>query len=177
MMRLETERLVLRPFESSDAPSLYRYASNPKIGPSAGWPAHTSEEESAEIIQTVLTGELIFAITLKENQSEVIGCIDLNIGKRAFMSDAEGEIGYWVAEEHWGKGLIPEATKVVLKQGFNVIGLDAIWCAASTVNEKSLRVQEKVGFKYVKTLKNVEMPLLNRVEDQHLSRILREEWV
>lgn len=175
-MKLETECLILRPFNSSDAPSLYKYASNPKIGPQAGWPAHTSEEESLEIIQTVLTGELIFAIVSKDNLDEVIGCIDLNIGKRDFMSDAEGEIGYWIAEIYWGKGLIPEAVRAVLNQGFDIMGLDYIWCAAFTDNLNSKRVQEKIGFKYIKTLEDVEFKLINQTKTEDLTRLSRSEW-
>lgn len=37
-MILETERLILRPFEDTDAESLYEYAKNPEVGPIAGWP-------------------------------------------------------------------------------------------------------------------------------------------
>ena len=45
-MILETERLILRPWEESDAESLYEYAKDPQIGPIAGWPQHTSMENS-----------------------------------------------------------------------------------------------------------------------------------
>ena len=40
-MELQTERLILRPWQESDAEALYKYAQNPKIGPIAGWPPHT----------------------------------------------------------------------------------------------------------------------------------------
>ena len=45
-MKLETQRLVLRPWEDEDAPALYKYAQDPRVGPIAGWPAHTSVEHS-----------------------------------------------------------------------------------------------------------------------------------
>ena len=41
-MELQTKRLILRPWQESDAESLYKYASNPNVGPIAGWPPHTS---------------------------------------------------------------------------------------------------------------------------------------
>ena len=53
----ETERLLLRPWQESDAEALYKYAANPNVGPIAGWPPHTSVENSREIIKTVLSGE------------------------------------------------------------------------------------------------------------------------
>ena len=49
-MTFETTRLLLRPWCESDAESCYRYASDPLVGPAAGWPAHTSVENSREII-------------------------------------------------------------------------------------------------------------------------------
>lgn len=50
---METERLILRPWREEDAGMLYKYASDPEIGPIAGWPPHTSVENSLEIIRTV----------------------------------------------------------------------------------------------------------------------------
>ena len=50
MTVLETERLILRPWTEADAEELYRYAQDPRIGPIAGWPPHTSVENSREII-------------------------------------------------------------------------------------------------------------------------------
>ena len=47
---IETERLILRPWQESDAEELYAYASDPAVGPPAGWPPHTSVENSREII-------------------------------------------------------------------------------------------------------------------------------
>ena len=40
VMKLTTERLILRPWREADAESLYQYAKNPEIGPIAGWPPH-----------------------------------------------------------------------------------------------------------------------------------------
>ncbi len=54
---METERLLLRPWQESDAEALYRWASDPEVGPAAGWSPHTSVENSREIIRTVLAKE------------------------------------------------------------------------------------------------------------------------
>ena len=53
MKTMETERVLLRPWHDSDAESLFKYASDPDVGPRAGWPPHKSVEESLEIIRTV----------------------------------------------------------------------------------------------------------------------------
>ena len=55
--KMETERILLRPWLESDAEALFKYASDPEVGPRAGWPPHKSVEESLEIIQTVFNAE------------------------------------------------------------------------------------------------------------------------
>ena len=56
-LTLETERLILRPWEEGDAESLYQYAKDPEVGPIAGWPPHTSVENSRQIICDVLSAD------------------------------------------------------------------------------------------------------------------------
>ena len=73
-MELQTKRLILRPWQESDAEALYKYASNPNIGPIAGWPPHTSIENSREIIKVVLSAPETYAVVLKET-GETVGCI------------------------------------------------------------------------------------------------------
>ena len=64
---METERIILRPWRDSDAEVLYRWASDPDVGPRAGWPPHQSVEESLEIIRTVFRDATnTWAIELKE---------------------------------------------------------------------------------------------------------------
>ncbi len=50
---METEKILLRHWQESDAEALFKYASDPDVGPRAGWPAHKSAEESLEIIRTL----------------------------------------------------------------------------------------------------------------------------
>ena len=62
---LETERLLLRPWEEKDAPALFKYASDPDVGPRAGWPPHKSIEESLGIIRTFFHNDHTWAMVLK----------------------------------------------------------------------------------------------------------------
>ena len=57
MYLYETDRILLRPWRESDAEALFKYASDPEVGPRAGWPPHKSVEESLEIIRTIFSGE------------------------------------------------------------------------------------------------------------------------
>ena len=56
-MEIRTERLILRPWKETDAVSLYEYAKDPAVGPAAGWPVHTSVENSRDIIKSVLSAD------------------------------------------------------------------------------------------------------------------------
>ena len=96
-MELITERLLLRPWKESDAESLYEYAKDPKVGPIAGWPVHTSVENSREVIREVLSAEETYAVCLKEDGT-AIGSIGLMAGNASNLNlpDTDGEIGYWI---------------------------------------------------------------------------------
>ena len=91
-MILETERLILRPWCVDDAEDLYIYARDPDIGPPAGWPPHTSVENSREIIRNVLSAPDTFAVCLKEN-GKPIGSIGFHRKDLAEMDD-EYELGF-----------------------------------------------------------------------------------
>ena len=96
-MILETERLILRPWKETDAASLYQYAKDSKVGPIAGWPPHTSVENSKDIIKNVLSKDLTFAVTIK-GSDEAVGSIGLMVGAESNLSlpETEAEIGYWI---------------------------------------------------------------------------------
>ena len=61
-MILETERLILRPWDEADAESLYEYAKDDRVGPIAGWPPHTSLENSRDVIKNVLSAPETYAV-------------------------------------------------------------------------------------------------------------------
>ena len=149
-MTIETERLILRPWRETDAAALFRYASDPDIGPIAGWPPHTSVENSLEIIRTVFAAPEVYAVVLKET-GEPVGCCGLMFSDSlhsADMGEREAEIGYWIGRPFWGQGLIPEAVRELLRYCFEDKGAQRVWCSHYAGNEKSKRVIEKCGFSY-----------------------------
>lgn len=107
----------------------------------------SSVDNSEEIIRTVFSAPETYAVCLKED-NRAIGSIGLMIGARSDkeIPDTEGEIGYWIGVPFWGKGLIPEAVRELVRHGFEDSKLDKIWCGYFDGNEKSKRVQEKCGF-------------------------------
>ena len=177
-MELFTERLILRPWNESDAENLYEYAKDDRVGPIAGWPVHTSVENSREIIKSVLSAPETYAVCLKDDNS-AIGCIGLKIGKQSNLDlpDTEGEIGYWIGVPFWGQGLIPEATREIIRHAFEDLSLKTLWCGYFDGNEKSKRVQEKCGFTYHHTNKDIHWQLMDDIRTEHITRLTREEYL
>ncbi len=146
-MQLETKRLILRPWLESDAQALYPLASDPQVGPAAGWPVHTSVENSLEIIRTVLSKPETYAVVLKQTGA-VVGSIGEFSSDAQFAANGEPELGYWIGRPYWGRGLIPEAMHAMLARCFCQLGAKRVWCSHFDGNDKSRRVQEKCGFFY-----------------------------
>ena len=71
---LHSERLLLRRWEESDAEELFKIASDPDVGPRAGWEVHRSVEESREVIRRIFSNEATWAIVWKET-NHIVGCI------------------------------------------------------------------------------------------------------
>lgn len=176
-MMIETERLVLRPWQETEADTLFKYASDPDIGPIAGWPPHTSVENSLEIIRTVFAAPETYAVVLKE-ADEPVGCCGIMFSNSLHTSDMrqdEAEIGYWIGKPYWGLGLIPEAVKALLARCFNELHLNTVWCGYYDGNTKSKRVCEKSGFKYHHTNRDIVSPLGDR-RTEHFYRMTREDY-
>ena len=149
-MTLTTPRLILRPWTENDAPALYRHASNPALGQAAGWPPHTSVEESLNIIRTVFSAPETYAIILKST-GEPIGCCGLLFGQNSNLSnipDSEAEIGYWLAQPYWGQAITPEAANALIDHAFTTLSLSKIWPSHYIENTRSQRLAQKCGFTY-----------------------------
>ena len=175
---LTTERLILRRWEESDADDLYEYAKDPAVGPIAGWPAHQSVEESLRVIRNVLSAQEAYAICLKED-GRAIGAIELKLNGHTDMteSDDECELGYWLGKPFWGRGIMPEAAREMLRRAFEDLGMQKVWCAYYEGNEKSKRVQEKVGFRYQWTTEGLDVPLLGEKRTGHVNCMTKTEWL
>lgn len=175
---LGTERLILRRWEDSDAESLFEYAKDPDVGPIAGWPPHQSIGESRDVIKNVLNGREAYAVCLKTD-GKAIGAIELKLNGHTDMTerDDECELGYWLGKPFWGRGIIPEAAREMLRHAFEDIGMTKVWCGYYDGNIKSKRVQEKCGFRYQWTTQDVDVPLMREKRVGHVNCITREQWL
>ncbi|MDD7416374.1 MAG: GNAT family N-acetyltransferase [Treponemataceae bacterium] len=174
-MQIETERLILRPWQESDAQSLFEYASNPLVGPIAGWPVHTSIENSREIIKNVLAVDETYAICMKDKNSAGCSTSDFAVGSISLifpqnshttLEDGEFELGYWLGVPFWGKGYMNEAIKALLHHAFCDLNASSIWCGFYQSNERSKKCMERCGFKYHHTEENKLCPLIGDVRTE-----------
>ena len=149
-IRIETDRLILRPWRESDLDDLYEYARVPGVGEMAGWCHHRSREESKQILNMFICDKKTLALELKENR-KVIGSIGLEGIEPEFdPKDLNGrEIGYAMSKDYWGRGLMPEAVKAVIRYCFEIMKMDYLTCGHFVQNHQSRRVIEKCGFEYV----------------------------
>ena len=174
---LVTGRLLLRAWRESDAGALYEYARDPEIGPAAGWPPHTSVDDSLNVIRTVFSAPETYAVVLKST-GEPVGSIGLLFGKDshvAVIRPDEAEVGYWIGRPYWGQGLIPEAVRRLLRRCFEDLGLSAVWCCYYDGNAKSRRVMDKCGFRFHHT-ESVAVSPLGDVRTEHFMKLAKAEW-
>jgi len=173
-----TQRLLLRHWEKTDADNLYKYAKDPAVGPAAGWPPHKDVEESRGVISNVLCGEECYAICLKTDGA-AIGSIELKLNGHTDMTEKndECELGFWLGQDFWGLGIVPEAAGEMLRHAFEDLNMKIVWCGYYEGNVKSKRAQERAGFAYHHTCGRVPVPLMHETRIGHTNYMTRERWL
>ena len=133
---IETKRLIFRRWTKEDAAALYALASDPEVGPHAGWPVHTSIEESRAVIKEYFSNDYTWALVSKQTGA-IIGCMgyypygesNIDIGKE------DAEVGYCT-----------EALYAMIGYCFNVKRFQTLWADYFIDNPASGRVMDKCGF-------------------------------
>lgn len=149
-VRIETERLILRAWRETDLADFYEYARVEGVGEMAGWSHHQSVEESRRILDSFISGKKTFALEWKEN-GKVIGSLGLEPRDAGLPEELQGrEIGYVLSRDYWGRGLMPEAVKAVIDYCFRELSFDYLTCGHFDCNDRSRRVVEKSGFRFLK---------------------------
>lgn len=174
MKTIETERMILRTWRLEDFGDFYEYASNPSIGPSAGWKPHTDRVESLSILISFIEGEEVFAIEDKIS-GKAIGSIGLHPDRKRNNPEAR-MIGYVLSEPYWGKGLASEAVKAVLDYAFNDQNLKIVSVYHFPFNQKSKRVIEKAGFSFEGILREATVLPNGEIVDDVCYSITKEEF-
>ena len=147
--RIETHRLVLRPFTIDDADDMFsNWASDPEVTRFLTWPPHSSADVTRLVLGSWVSrygdgGYFQWAIEWKETGT-VIGSIAVVKLEEAIES---AEIGYCLGRKFWGRGIMPEALRAVMDFLFDTVGLNRITAGHDVNNPKSGRVMEKAGMR------------------------------
>ena len=175
--RMETARLVLRPFVREDAVAMYRnWASDPEVTKFLSWPTYKSVDTAHEILgiwteQYTDPAFYQWAIELKE-LGQPIGSISVvNHDDRVDLA----EIGFCIGKSWWGQGIMTEAMKAVMKYLFEEVGTQRIEAGHDPNNPASGAVQRKCGLKYEGTLRR-RIRSNQGITDVAWYAILKEEW-
>jgi RimJ/RimL family protein N-acetyltransferase len=147
-MELEDNHIRIRPLRSSDARDLCEHARDEEV---IRWTLNvshpSSEDEAVKLIRRSRyrirkQSDYAFGIVNKETD-KVIGVIEL---MSLDWQNRNAEISYWLGRKYWGKGLMTEAVRQILRFGFEELGLHRIYARLFEANPESASVLEKAGF-------------------------------
>jgi RimJ/RimL family protein N-acetyltransferase len=134
---------ILRPWVESDLGSLVKHANNPKIAANMtdAFPHPYTEENGKAFIAMAMRAPSILAI---EVNGEAVGGIGIHPQSDIMCKNAE--LGYWIGEAFWGKGIITQAVKQMLDMAFSKYDITRVYARPFGSNVASQRVLEKAGF-------------------------------
>ena len=165
----------IRKWKLTDAKDIAVALSNKKIQDNLrdGLPYPYSEQDGIDFISSMLSANedetFAFAITLDD---KVIGSI--GVFRQQNIHRQTAEMGYYIAEEHWGKGIMTDAVKQICEYVFKNSDILRIYAEPFAYNTGSCRVLEKAGFQYEGTLRNNAVKN-GKVIDMKMYSLLREE--
>jgi RimJ/RimL family protein N-acetyltransferase len=148
--RLETERLVLRCWELTDAPKLNEAASSSldHLRPWMPWAATYPQpvSETVEVLRGFrgrfdLGQDFVYGV-FSRDESEVVGGTGLHTRQGA----AALEIGYWIRESRTGEGLATELSAALTRVAFELCGADRVLIRCEPANERSMAIPRKLGY-------------------------------
>lgn len=144
-MRIELGEATLRDWRPDDAPALARHANSRAIADQLRdafpHPYSLSDAKSFLSRVTEVSPRTVFAIDVG---GEPVGSIGVMIGRDVHRFTAE--LGYWLAEAHWGRGIMTRAVVALTEYAFATFGLHRIHADPFATNPASARVLEKAGY-------------------------------
>jgi len=139
-------KFKLRPWQVADLKDLVNYANNSKIAANLTdlFPHPYQEKDGNNFIQMVLKQNptQVFAVEINKKASGSIG-----LHSQTDVHSKNMELGYWLAEDYWNKGIITAAVREMVAYGFKTFAINRIFARPFSTNIGSYKVLEKAGFK------------------------------
>jgi len=144
---------TLRPFRDSDLSSLVKYANNYNIAKylTNQFPHPYTDDDGRKFISNVANSTPVNVCAIEVN-GEAAGAI--GIFPQSDIHQKNAEMGYWLAEPFWGKGITTRAIGQIVEYGFKTFKITRIFSRPFSTNPASQRVLEKAGFVCEARLKN-----------------------
>ena len=143
-MELKLARCIVRPWRVGDEAALVRHANNRRVWRNLSRLPHpyTTGDADAWIARASVQAPVTdFAITVN---GEDVGGIGVELGRDVFSRSAE--IGYWLGEAYWGRGIATEALRAVTEYAFATFDVCRLQAGVFAWNPASMRVLEKAGY-------------------------------
>ena len=151
-VKLYTARLILRPHVISDLYDFYDYAKEPGVGELAGWKHHTNTSETKRVIDMFNSSKRVLAIALRES-NKVIGSISLDrdyYELEGYEDLIGSSMGFIIGKKYWNQGYMSEALREMMRYVFLNLELDYIATARYEDNDRTKKIFDKLGFKFIK---------------------------
>lgn len=173
-MILENDNIKLRRFTSQDAERLVFLANNKNVSKNLrdAFPHPYTLKDAENFISNFISQEplTIFAI---EYNSEYVGNIGLMIGTDVYRKTAE--IGYFIGEDYWGKGITTKAVNLITDYAFNKLNIVRIHTGVFEYNTASMKVLEKCGFQKEAIFKK-SIYKDNKIWDEHRYALINPSY-
>ncbi|WP_417704400.1 GNAT family N-acetyltransferase [Pseudomonas sp.] len=173
---LTTNRLLLRPLQAADAPTLFAIFSDPQVMQYWNTPPWTTEAMAQDFIraeqQAMHDGQRLTLAIVDRESAELIGkCLLFNYQPES----RRAEIGFGIASSAWGKGYVQEAAGELLRHGFETLELNRVESEIDPTNTASGRALERLGFSQEGLLRQ-RWIIDGQVSDSALFGLLRDDW-
>jgi RimJ/RimL family protein N-acetyltransferase len=173
-MELKGERVSIRPWRSDDAPSLARHANNRNVARQLRdrFPHPYTIADARQFIQMASGARptTMFAMVV---DGAAVGGIGFFPG--ADVERFSAEIGYWLAEPYWGRGITAEAITLISRYAFEMCNMLRLFALPFADNQQSIRVLEKAGYTREAILRASSVKY-GQVRDQALYALVNDSW-
>ena len=173
-MDLKGQRAIVRPWRHADAPSLVKHANNLNVARQLRdrFPHPYTAADARRFIEAIIPIRPITAFAI-EVEGEAAGGIGFSPG-----TDVErysSEIGYWLAEPFWGRGIVVEAVQLVSDYAFTRCNVLRLFALPFADNTRSRRVLEKAGYECEGILRASSVKF-GQPRDQALYALISPSW-
>lgn len=172
-LELRTKRLLLRPYEETDIPSMVRLLGAREVAATTLRIPHPYKEQDARSLLRQMSQDEVptrFGIFLSDTGEHCGG-----IGLRMEADHDKAELGYWIGVPYWGKGIASEAATEMVRYGFENLGLNRIFACCHSGNVASRRILEKLGMKHEGCFRQ-DVKKWGEYKDVDYFGLLASEW-